>query len=95
MTRPAVRGAEGRMKTAAAFPVAPDARMRKPGPRTPSKRRSSGKNRPTCGDAPDRSAAPTWCVHCYQVLRNVRAQRAHRCPEKVLAKLPASPPPYN
>jgi hypothetical protein len=83
------------MKTAAAFPVAPGARMRKPGAGTRSKHGTGGRSRPACGDAPDRSAAPIWCVHCYEVLRNVRAQRAHRCPEKVLAKRPASPPPYN
>jgi hypothetical protein len=71
--------------------------MRKPGSGKPPKRRAHGESRVAGGGPPDPdpSAAPNWCVHCYQVLKSVRARRAHRCPEKLLAGGPSSPAPYN
>jgi len=42
------------------------------------------------------------CIHCYRLLgvaetaeQRTRLVRAHRCFEGLLAKRPASPPPYN
>ena len=42
------------------------------------------------------------CIHCYQTLgraenpeRKSKILSAHTCSERLLAKKPASPPPYN
>lgn len=42
------------------------------------------------------------CIHCFQILGRETAvtprealMASHTCPESILAKLPAAPPPYN
>ena len=43
-----------------------------------------------------------FCIHCYRSLgvirdasQRARAEAQHQCPEKLQAKQPATPPPYN
>jgi hypothetical protein len=80
------------MKMAAALPPASTACLRQPpDPNT------ARKSRLVRGDLVrgDPRGEPIWCVHCYQLLASAGSRRSHRCPQKLLAKLPASPPPYN
>jgi len=95
------------MKNAATPPAASIARLRQPELRGPTRRGGAGKLRHHGHNIeppqfPTPPGALVWCVHCYQVLGSARTrrrrrdlERAHTCPEKLLANLPASPPPYN
>jgi hypothetical protein len=86
------------MKTAAALDIASTACLRQ----SPAKRRAAGKSRPVRCDGPGPPGALVWCVHCYQILgivgsrrQRLKLERVHHCSDQLLAKLPASPPPYN
>jgi len=95
------------MKNAATPSAASIARLRQPEFRCPARRGGAGKPRHLSRNVepsqiPTPPGALVWCVHCYQLLGSARTrrrrldlERAHNCPEKRLAKLPASPPPYN
>ncbi len=95
------------MKAAATPPAAAIARLWQPELRGPARRGGAGKSRQHSrnlepSQIPTPPGALVWCVHCYQVLGSARTrrrrldlERAHNCPEKLQAGLPASPPPYN